>query len=240
MACWDIVGKAHGEPVYELLGGRVHDRLRTYTYLYPDAATTAADVYQDTAVYTDPSVAAERAAEEVEPGLHRREVRPGRALHGLRRPHAAAGGHRSQRAVLRGDPRGGRHEGRPAVRHPRPVHRGRRDPSRPGARAVRPAVVRGADAAGERRGDGPGRPPDVDPDRHRRAAHDQVRVRPGARGPGRGDPADGPRPLRRASSRPRRSPPSPRPTTPRSPRTSTAGRSRRWPTSSSPPARPTS
>ena len=35
MACWDIIGKELGKPVYELLGGRVHDRLRTYTYLYP-------------------------------------------------------------------------------------------------------------------------------------------------------------------------------------------------------------
>ena len=35
MACWDIVGKAVGKPVYELLGGKMHERLRTYTYLYP-------------------------------------------------------------------------------------------------------------------------------------------------------------------------------------------------------------
>ena len=35
MACWDIVGKAVGKPVYELLGGLVHERLRSYTYLYP-------------------------------------------------------------------------------------------------------------------------------------------------------------------------------------------------------------
>ncbi|MBD3765561.1 MAG: mandelate racemase/muconate lactonizing enzyme family protein [Rhodobacterales bacterium] len=35
MACWDIIGKAAGKPVYDLIGGRVHDRLRSYTYLYP-------------------------------------------------------------------------------------------------------------------------------------------------------------------------------------------------------------
>ncbi|MCW5256689.1 mandelate racemase/muconate lactonizing enzyme family protein [Verminephrobacter aporrectodeae subsp. tuberculatae] len=35
MACWDIIGKAAGKPVYELIGGRVHERLRSYTYLYP-------------------------------------------------------------------------------------------------------------------------------------------------------------------------------------------------------------
>ncbi len=35
MAMWDIVGKALGKPVYALLGGRVHERLRSYTYIYP-------------------------------------------------------------------------------------------------------------------------------------------------------------------------------------------------------------
>lgn len=29
-ACWDIVGKALGQPVYRLIGGRCHDRLRVY------------------------------------------------------------------------------------------------------------------------------------------------------------------------------------------------------------------
>ena len=32
MACWDIAGKALGEPVYNLLGGLFHDKLRAYTY----------------------------------------------------------------------------------------------------------------------------------------------------------------------------------------------------------------
>ncbi|NQV85662.1 MAG: mandelate racemase/muconate lactonizing enzyme family protein [Woeseiaceae bacterium] len=35
MGCWDIIGKAAGKPVYELIGGKVHDKLRSYTYLYP-------------------------------------------------------------------------------------------------------------------------------------------------------------------------------------------------------------
>jgi L-alanine-DL-glutamate epimerase-like enolase superfamily enzyme len=35
MACWDIIGKALQQPVYNLLGGKVHERLRSYTYLYP-------------------------------------------------------------------------------------------------------------------------------------------------------------------------------------------------------------
>ena len=29
-ACWDIMGKATGQPVYKLLGGRCHDKLRCY------------------------------------------------------------------------------------------------------------------------------------------------------------------------------------------------------------------
>jgi 2-dehydro-3-deoxyphosphogalactonate aldolase len=35
MACWDIIGKAANKPVYELIGGKVNDKLRSYTYLYP-------------------------------------------------------------------------------------------------------------------------------------------------------------------------------------------------------------
>ena len=34
IACWDIVGKALNQPIYNLLGGQVHERLRSYTYLY--------------------------------------------------------------------------------------------------------------------------------------------------------------------------------------------------------------
>ncbi len=35
IACWDILGKARERPVYALLGGRMWDRVRCYTYLYP-------------------------------------------------------------------------------------------------------------------------------------------------------------------------------------------------------------
>ena len=68
MACWDIVGKATGQPVYELLGGRVHDRLRSYTYLYPPSG----DVYPDPdspSVYNDPEIAAEVALEVLDQGF---------------------------------------------------------------------------------------------------------------------------------------------------------------------------
>ena len=62
MACWDIVGKELNKPVYELLGGQVHERLRSYTYLYP-ADGDATDVY------ADPDLAAERAAQCVAQGF---------------------------------------------------------------------------------------------------------------------------------------------------------------------------
>jgi 2-dehydro-3-deoxyphosphogalactonate aldolase len=62
MACWDIIGKAAGQPVYKLLGGRVHERLRTYSYIYsrPDDRTD---------VYHDPDLAAERAADYLARGF---------------------------------------------------------------------------------------------------------------------------------------------------------------------------
>jgi galactonate dehydratase len=57
MACWDIVGKALEKPVYELLGGRVHERLRTYTTLVPAPASR------------DPDFGPERALHYVELGF---------------------------------------------------------------------------------------------------------------------------------------------------------------------------
>ncbi|MCZ4316592.1 mandelate racemase/muconate lactonizing enzyme family protein [Comamonadaceae bacterium G21597-S1] len=62
MACWDITGKALDQPVYKLLGGLVNPRLRTYTYLYPDAD-------EDDTFYDDPVKSAERAAVYVAQGF---------------------------------------------------------------------------------------------------------------------------------------------------------------------------
>ena len=66
MACWDIMGKELGRPVYDLLGGRVHERLRSYTYLYPP---NDVDVYDNHPVYFDPDAAAEKAVAEMERGF---------------------------------------------------------------------------------------------------------------------------------------------------------------------------
>jgi 2-dehydro-3-deoxyphosphogalactonate aldolase len=64
MACWDIVGKELNQPVYNLLGGQVHEKLRSYTYLYP-----APDDPITTSVFADPERAAKRAAHWVEQGF---------------------------------------------------------------------------------------------------------------------------------------------------------------------------
>ncbi len=62
MACWDIVGKEANQPVYNLLGGRVHERLRAYTYIYPRPGDA-------TDVYHDPDLAAARAQEYLAQGF---------------------------------------------------------------------------------------------------------------------------------------------------------------------------
>ena len=68
IACWDIIGKAAGRPVYDLMGGKCRDRIRSYTYIYP----AEGDVYPDPDtpnVYNDPDIAAERALHYVDLGF---------------------------------------------------------------------------------------------------------------------------------------------------------------------------
>ena len=57
IACWDILGKARDRPVWALLGGRVNDSIRAYTYLYPLPHHDLA------AFWTSAEMAAESAAD---------------------------------------------------------------------------------------------------------------------------------------------------------------------------------
>jgi len=62
MACWDILGKARDRPVWALMGGRMNERLRAYTYLYPLP-------HHDTdAFWISPDMAAEAALAKVNEG----------------------------------------------------------------------------------------------------------------------------------------------------------------------------
>jgi L-alanine-DL-glutamate epimerase-like enolase superfamily enzyme len=62
IACWDIIGKSAGRPVADLLGGTVHERLRAYTYLYPQDDKGEYD-------FNDPDLAADCAVKMVEAGF---------------------------------------------------------------------------------------------------------------------------------------------------------------------------
>ena len=61
IACWDIIGKALDQPIYNLLGGRYHDKLRSYTYIYPK--------HPGDPVFDDPERFGERALEYVKEGF---------------------------------------------------------------------------------------------------------------------------------------------------------------------------
>ena len=63
IACWDIVGKALDQPVYNLLGGRVHETLRSYTYLYPGDPPAGGGALAIADIFGDPEAGPRRAAE---------------------------------------------------------------------------------------------------------------------------------------------------------------------------------
>ncbi len=62
IACWDILGKDRDRPVHALLGGRMNERIRAYTYLYPLEQHPLPDFW------VSPEMAAESALDAVERG----------------------------------------------------------------------------------------------------------------------------------------------------------------------------
>ncbi|MDB0052389.1 mandelate racemase/muconate lactonizing enzyme family protein [Ascidiaceihabitans sp.] len=55
IACWDVLGKDRDRPVHALIGGRMNDRIRAYTYLYP------LPHHDINAFWTSPEMAADSA-----------------------------------------------------------------------------------------------------------------------------------------------------------------------------------
>jgi galactonate dehydratase len=62
IACWDILGKDRDRPVHALIGGRMNDRIRAYTYLYPQPEHALP------AFWSSPDMAAESALAMVAQG----------------------------------------------------------------------------------------------------------------------------------------------------------------------------
>ena len=70
MACWDIIGKATGQPIYNLLGGQYHDKLRAYAYMNTQG------------VWENPELAGERARRLVAAGNTACKLDPFRPITG--------------------------------------------------------------------------------------------------------------------------------------------------------------
>ncbi len=66
MACWDIIGKALGQPIYNLLGGQYHEKVRSYTYLYQAPNDSSRS---EASLHCSPERAAKRAAQYVKQGF---------------------------------------------------------------------------------------------------------------------------------------------------------------------------
>jgi L-alanine-DL-glutamate epimerase-like enolase superfamily enzyme len=63
IACWDILGKARNRPVWALLGGKINQKIRSYTYLYPQPGEDASEFW------VNADMTAQAAARYVEMGF---------------------------------------------------------------------------------------------------------------------------------------------------------------------------
>ncbi|PJE30061.1 D-galactonate dehydratase [Pseudooceanicola marinus] len=87
IACWDILGKARDRPVHALLGGRINDRIRCYSYLYP------LPHHDVSAFWTNPEMAADSARDLVARGYTAVKFDPAG-------PYTIRGGHMPARSDL--------------------------------------------------------------------------------------------------------------------------------------------
>jgi galactonate dehydratase len=80
IACWDILGKDRDRPIHALIGGRMNDRIRAYTYLYP------LPKHDIDSFWASPEMAAESAAQMVSQGYTAVKFDPAG-------PYTSRGGH---------------------------------------------------------------------------------------------------------------------------------------------------
>jgi galactonate dehydratase len=81
MACFDILGKAMGVPAYALLGGRLRDRVRSYTYIAPGPDHLDIPLGE---FWQRPQDVADRASQYVEAGFTALKLDPLPVLGGTR------------------------------------------------------------------------------------------------------------------------------------------------------------
>lgn len=62
IACWDILGKAYNRPIWALIGGKMNEKIRAYSYLYPLSHHKISDFW------ISPDMNAEAASEYVKQG----------------------------------------------------------------------------------------------------------------------------------------------------------------------------
>ena len=87
IACWDILGKARDRPVWALLGGKMNDRVRAYSYIYPLPHHNISDFW------TSPDMAAEAALDLVDRGYTAVKVDPAG-------PYTMRGGHQPPKPAI--------------------------------------------------------------------------------------------------------------------------------------------
>ena len=77
LALWDLAGKRHGTPVYNLLGGKCRDRVRAYSYIYDEPGKDGEVRYDSWwEMWLTPEYCARRAAEMVDEGFNALKLDP--------------------------------------------------------------------------------------------------------------------------------------------------------------------